>query len=148
MAYIQKITPPPNKIYNFSLKDFSGGLNNASNQLNDNEARNLLNMMFCDDTLMEKRKGQEYYDDLDLASDILFIDEYKPYKDEDKLIRATNKKMYVGNDEVAVLACEMCGVNFQDKYIFVDGTKIYAYGKLPQASASPYVVVEGTPVND
>ncbi len=165
MAYIQKITPPPNKIYNFSLKDFSGGLNNASNQLNDNEARNLINMMFCDDTLMEKRKGQEYYDDLDISyipeppenpeepseepsTDVLFIDEYRPYKDTDKLIRATNKKMYVGNDEIATLSGEMCGANFQDKYIFADGTKIYAYGKFPQESTSPYVVVEGTAVDD
>lgn len=160
MAFIQKITPPPNKIYNFSLKDFSGGLNNASNQLKDNEARNLLNMMFCDDTLMEKRKGQEYYDELDLtyvpepleetspSADVLFIDEYKPYKDEDKLIRSTSTKMYVGDNEVATLSGEMCGANYQDKYVFADGSKLYVYGKFPQESASPYVTVEGTPVDD
>ena len=66
MAYIQKNTPPPNKILNFSLRNFSGGLNNASDLLEDNESSDLLNMSFVDETLLEKRKGQELFDELKL----------------------------------------------------------------------------------
>ena len=51
-----EITPPPNKIMTFTLSNFVGGLNNRSDQLEDNEALNLLNMEFADDTLMEKKK--------------------------------------------------------------------------------------------
>lgn len=146
MAYIQRKTPPVNKVYNFSLADFSGGLNNASHQLNANEASKLLNMIFCDDVLMERRFGQVYKDTLDLTNPILHMDEYKPYTGTDTLIRATATKMYVGTTEVKTIAGEMTGVNHQDKYIFADGSKLYVYGIFPQATASPYVVVDGTPV--
>ena len=148
MAYIQKTTPPINKIYNFSFKDFSGGLNNASDQLENNELSNVLNMMFCDETLLEKRNGQQYYDELELDDPILHIDYLRPYTDEDKLIRATDKEMYVGSDLVKTLAGEMTGVNHMNQYIFADGDKLYAYGKFPQASESPYVEVIGTAVDD
>jgi len=148
MAYIQKTTPPVNKIYNFSFKDFSGGLNNASDQLENNELTNVLNMMFCDETLLEKRNGQQYYDELELDDPILHIDYLRPYTDEDKLIRATDKEMYVGSDLVKTLAGEMTGVNHMNQYIFADGDKLYAYGKFPQASESPYVEVIGTAVDD
>ena len=66
MVYFQKITPPPNKVLDFSLTNFKGGLNNHSDQLKDNEASDLLNMSFVDDTLMEKRKGQKYFSTMDL----------------------------------------------------------------------------------
>lgn len=148
MAYIQKSKPPVNKIYSFSFKDFSGGLNNASDQLDNNELSNVLNMMFCDETLLEKRNGQQYYDELKLDGPILHIDYLRPYTDEDKLIRATDKKMYVGSNLVKTLAGEMTGVNHMNQYIFADGNKLYAYGKFPQASKSPYVEVIGTAVND
>ena len=49
MAYIQRITPPPNKVLNFSLRNFAGGLNNASDQPEDNDSTDLMNVMFCDE---------------------------------------------------------------------------------------------------
>ena len=77
--------------------------------------------MFCDETLLEKRNGQQYYDELELDDPILHIDYLRPYTDEDKLIRATDKEMYVGSDLIKTLAGEMTGVNHMNQYIFADG---------------------------
>ena len=112
MAYIQKLSVPTNKVLSFSLKDFSGGLNNKSDQLKDTEASDLLNMSFVDTTLMEKRKGQMYYDTfickdkvrvpflVEFPNDINYIDEYKPYTSKDVLIKATDGKVYFNNVEI------------------------------------------------
>lgn len=284
MAYIQRITPPPNKVYNFSVKDFTGGLNNRSDQMKSNQASSLMNMSFADDTLMETRFGQKYYDDLTVATvetilldtpiigqtdgdtikkhtpkteevaingtnrstlkitahglsvndvivntsrqnrvakvtkvndvntiiiepaipgqtagdiiqtytyvdsgtidvgvpdmftmtdhglangdvientthqglslvsvsngnEVSFIDEYKPYKDLDVLLRASNGKLYVESEELSLITGRACGVNHMGYYILVDGNKMYAYGKWPQAD-STYEKVTGTPIDD
>lgn len=148
MAYIQKTTPPINKVYNFSFRDFSGGLNNASVQLKDNEVINILNMMFCDETLFERRKGQEYFDEFEGTDPILHLGEYKPYTGTNQTIVATADKMYIDGVEAKTLYGEMTGVNHLNQYIFADGNKLYAYGKFPQASSSPHVVVSGTAVDE
>jgi len=148
MAYIQKVTPPPNKILNFSLRDMSGGLNNRSDELKDNESPDLINMMFIDDVLMEKRKGQKYYDALDLASPITFIDEYKPYNDDDVLLRATDSALYAGTTCLSdTLAGTPTGTNHGGRYFFADGAFLKVYGKFPQ-STSTYQKVIGTAVDE
>lgn len=147
MAFIQKNTPPPNDVMNFSLKDFSGGLNNRSDQLKDNEATSILNMSFADDTLLEKRKGQIYFDDLITDIPVVYIDEFKPYQDENVLIRATETHMYIENDILTDVQGKINGVNHDGKYIFSDGNKLYVYGIFPQAD-STYVKITGTAVND
>ena len=75
MPFIQKSTPPPNKILNFSLRNFAGGLNNRSDQLEDHESPNVLNMIFADETLLEKRQGQTLFDDVHFEKPVVFIDE-------------------------------------------------------------------------
>lgn len=156
MAYIQKVTPLPNKILNFTLRNFVGGLNNRSEQLKYNEASNVLNMRFADDTVMEKRNGVTYYDEMDLDDELIFIDEYKPYDGSDQLIRATKEKMYVGIESSGSelistlitdsLAGKPCGTNYMSRYFFVDGDKLYVWGIFPQTTETPHVVVTGTPV--
>jgi len=148
MAFIQKNTPPPNKVYSFSLGNFVGGINNTSNQLLPNEARDLLNMAFADDTLMEKRYGFVYLDESDLEEDITFIDEYKPYNDDNIFIKASDKNVYMNDVSIQVVNGRVSGVNYNGKYYFADGEKLYCYGKFPQKSVSPYVVVDGTAVDD
>jgi len=153
MAYIQKTTPPPNKVLNFSLKDFSGGLNNASDQLKPNEASSLLNMAFVDESLMEKRKGQDYYDELIILDnattpapdDILFIDEYKPYDGTNELLRSSALKVYLGTTKIADVLGKISGINYNGKYIFADGTNLYVYGKFPQTETT-YEKITGTAV--
>lgn len=147
MTYIQKLTPPPNRVLSFSLRDFVGGLNNRSEQLQVNEASDVLNMMFADDTVMEKRKGQEYFDEVTINGTVNFIDEFKPYNDLDILIRGTNSSIRFGASESIPIINKPCGVNHQGNYIFVDGEKIYVYGKFPQTTSTHEVIV-GTPINN
>ncbi len=148
VAFIQKTTPPPNKIYNFTLSNFVGGINNCSHQLLPNEARDLRNMSFADDTLMEKRYGFKYVDESIINEDITFIDEYKPYCDDDVFIKASDKAVYVDNEVIQSVTGKVCGVNYNGNYYFADGEKLYCYGLFPQTSISPYVTVTGTAIND
>ena len=144
MAYIQRNTPPPNKIYTFTLNNFVGGLNNRSEILQPNQCSDVLNMTFADDTVMEKRRGSTIVDTLRLNGELVFIDEYKPYNDTDVLIRATKTEIYVGNMKVANIKGQITGVNFAGKYFFADGEKFYVWGKFPQRSTT-YEEVIGTP---
>jgi hypothetical protein len=147
MGYFQKSTPPPNKTMTFSLRNFVGGLNNKSEELQPNQASSLMNMRFVDDTVMENRYGQKYYDDFVLDGEEVFIDAYKPYTDPDVLLCGTASKMYVGRNLLTTLSGKPCGINHMGKYFFVDGAKFYVYGKFAQET-STYVKVIGTPIND
>ena len=146
MAYVQKTIPPPNKVLSFSLKDFSGGLNNVSDQLKPEESPNLLNMSFVDETLMEKRLGQMYYDELNLTDSVTFIDEFRPYTDNDVLIRCSDKAIYFNTTKLTDVVAKVHGINFEGKYFFSDGTDLYVYGKFPQAE-STYEKIIGTAIN-
>lgn len=147
MAYIQRNVPPPNQSLNFSLLDFAGGLNNRSENLANNEAENVINMAFTNDSVMEKRKGTTSYDELTLSEPILFIDEFKPYKEEDVLIRATATKVYVNDILIKEVKGEISGTNFQGKYFFADGDGLYVYGKFAQETGT-YVTILGTAVDE
>lgn len=147
MAFIQKNTPPPNQVMTFSLKDFSGGLNNRSDQLKDSEASSILNMEFADDTLFEKRKGQTYYDEFITDTPVLYIDEFKPYVDVNVLVKSTATHVYINDQVLTNVQGKINGVNHNGKYIFADGDKLYVYGMFPQV-ASTYVKIVGTAIND
>lgn len=144
MPYIQRNTPPPNKIHTFSLTNFVGGLNNRSEVLQANQCSSVLNMTFADDTVMEKRRGSTYVDTMKLNGELVFIDEFKPYNDHDVLIRATKTELYIGSTKMANLQGQVTGVNFAGKYFFADGDKLYVYGKFVQESTT-YEKVIGTP---
>ena len=147
MAFIQKNTPPPNTVMTFSLRDFSGGLNNRSDQLKDNEASSILNMDFADDTLLEKRKGQTYYDEFAPGSNIIYIDEYKPYNANNVVIKATSTKVYINDVVLTNVSGRINGINHDGKYIFADGNKLYVYGLFAQTTTT-YEKVIGIPIND
>ena len=147
-AYIQKNTPPPNKVFNFSLNDFSGGLNNRSDLLEDNELTSINNMIFADESLFEKRKGQELYDEsIDFDEPIVFLDEFKPYKEENVLIQATPTKFYVNGALLTTIEGKVSGINHRGRYFFADGSKLYCYGKFAQTEGD-YVKITGTEVDD
>ena len=147
MAYIQKNTPPPNKVLTFSVRDFSGGLNNRSDQLNDNEASSIINMEFVDETLLEKRRGQTYFDEFITPTPVVYIDEFKPYNSPDVLIKATESNVYVNDVLIGSVAGKINGVNHNGRYVFADGNKLYAYGTFPQVD-STYVKIVGTATPD
>ena len=146
MAYIQRITPPPNKLLNFTLKDFSGGLNNRSDQLKDNEAPDILNMDFADDTIMEKRKGQEYFNEWQ-RDNTNFIGEFRPHQDEDVLVTATNTHLYIENEVLTDLNGSVNPINHNGRLMFADGDKLYVYAKFPQEE-STYFKIHGNTIND
>lgn len=146
MAFIQDNKIPPVKKFNFSLRDFSGGMNNRSDQIEDNEGSVVLNLMFADDTILETRYGQKYYDDVEVNGAVIYIDEYKPYNDTDQFIRATESTIYF--DEVGYpIQGKPSGVNHLGKYYFSDGKELLVYGKFEQ-EGSTYVEVIGDPVDD
>lgn len=146
MPFIQKAVPPPNKVINFSLRDFSGGMNNRSDQIKDNEASVVKNLMFADDTVLETRWGQKYYNDKVYDGEVIYIDEFKPYNDENQMIYATINTMYIGDKEIP-LKGRPCGVNHLGKYYFSDGEKLKVYGKFDD-EASTYCKLIGTPITD
>ena len=131
MVYVQRNNIPPTKPLSFSLKDFSGGMNNRSDQIQDNEGSVVLNLMFADDTILETRYGQKYFDDKIVDGEVIFIDEYKPYVDDNVLIRATKDVMYIGDVEIP-LQGKPNGVNHLGKYYYSDGKELYVYGKFEQ----------------
>jgi len=143
MAFIQKSTPPANQIITFSLPDFSGGLNNKSDLLSSNEASDLLNVSLVDNVLFEKRAGQKHYNNFQYDGKIIFIGEFKPYVDSDKLIVATVNKLYVDNVEIMTLNGFFKGINYKGKFFFTDNNNMYVYGKFPQTSTT-YEKVIGT----
>lgn len=147
MAYIQRNIPPPNKILNFSMQNFIGGLNNKSMQIENNQMSDVRNMRFADDTSVENRFGQKLYDEITLPSTVSYIDEFKPYNADNQLVRATNTKLYMDAVNVATITGEPCGTNFMGKYFLADGSDLFVYGKFAQVTTT-YENVIGTPVND
>lgn len=141
MRYFNPNVPQPVKQLTYSQQTFSGGLNNRSVHLNDGDCSDVLNMAFSDDVLMEKRKGQEVYDSLTLSSSVTFIDEYKPYNDTNKLIRATDQAVYADSIFIQSITGKVCGVNHSGKYYFVDGNKLFVYGKFAQTTDTYNVIV-------
>lgn len=147
MPYIQKATPPPNKIETFALRNFVGGLNNRSEILGINEASDILNMSFADDTVMTKRFGVEQYGTFTTPGAVTHLEIFRPYKDPDVIMRGTDSKLYAGEKEIKTVAGRVSGATFNGMYFFVDGDKLYVYGKFAQTT-STYEVLIGAAVND
>lgn len=147
MPFIQNVNPPKNKRVEFAISNFSGGLNNRLNTIDDNQASDILNMKFLYDDVMEKRNGYVRYDDLLLDEPITFMDLYRPYADEDVVIRATDSEVYFGDEKVADISGEIDGVNYQGTYLFADGNALYTYGRHTETT-SAYVKIIGTHPKD
>lgn len=161
MAYLQSNLVPPEKSYVFSLKDFSGGLNNRSEVLEDREASDLINMMFTNGEVMEKRKGQRLSSDLKLDNPITFIDEFKAFKSASEgpkwgsarwgerfhetanfLVVASDKEVYIDKQKALDVKAKICGISHEGYYFITDGDKTSVYGKFPKVP-STYVKIVG-----
>lgn len=151
MPFIQTNVPQQRKLNTFSLKNFNGGLNNFSNIIADNEASDLLNVSFTDESLIEKRKGIELYSDfepINSESDITFVDEYVPYIGDSQLIAATDSEFYFfleDNQNNVNINGKISGSNYMGKYFFTDGYNIRVYGEVPSEEDNHTVLI-GTPV--
>jgi hypothetical protein len=143
MAYIQSNIPSPSKIFNFSLLNFAGGLNNTSNILDASESPDLLNMMFTNDTLMEKRKGQKLYNNYSFTNPVNYIDDFTGEVDDadgsaiwgtakwgdmfssplTNLIIGSGKDVYLNNKKITTFSFDgnISGTQYEGKYFFTDG---------------------------
>lgn len=145
MAYIQKSIPQPNRLYEFNISDFSGGLNNRTNLTAPNEASNMLNMTFYDTTVLEKRKGSKTFSDVVHPEPLTFLDEYKPYNDVPQIVRAGTSKMTINNSFSANLYYgDIDGENFLGMYFYTDGYLLRVYGQFPQVGDT-FTRIIGTP---
>lgn len=161
MAYIQRNIPNSNKEYNFSLTDFSGGLNNRSEVLNDNEASDLINMMFSNSDIMEKRNGQYALEGIELPKPITHLNEFigtdsaidgpkwgiTRFGDRftdigNYLVTATDKELYIDGVKITDVNSKIDGISHQGKYFFVDGDKLKVYGSYPKIE-STYIKIIG-----
>ena len=129
IPFIRTTKLEPAKIKEFSFDDFSGGLNNRSTpmQLDYNEASEISNMTFITNGGMEKRKGTEIYDDVELEDAIIYMDVYKPINADEVLLRATETEVYAGETKICDVFGQIQGVNYIGNYYFVDGTNYYVY---------------------
>lgn len=148
MAFIQKTSPPRNERLEFNLSSFSGGLNNRSSVIEDNQASNILNMHFTHQDVLEKRYGFEPIDDIVIDEPITHVSVYKPYNSDDQIIRATNTKVYVGNTKIADVQGEIDSVNYQGLLFFCDGEDLFAYGTFPNVTGTYLQVIGTTPEVD
>lgn len=155
--YIQNSNIPASKILSFSVKQFNGGLNNAT-ELQDNEAFDIMNMSFTDGIYMEKRTGltdslllnplpsnDTLYDSVlsllvdsqgstlisSVNTNIVFVDKFRPYSGEHIMLYATDDKLYKILNKESVELCnlngKMRGKNFFGKYYFVDGDELRVF---------------------
>jgi hypothetical protein len=149
MAFIQRVNPPQNRIIPFHIMNFSGGLNNRSTLTANNEGANMVNMMFYDDTVLEKRKGSQLVDDKVFTEPMTHLGEYEPYNDNPQFVRAGNTSMLINNNgSYNTITLEggtgVDAENYLGRYMFVDGVNLRAYGKFPQ-TGSTYERIVGTP---
>jgi len=143
MAFVQNVTPPQNQKQEFTLNSFVGGLNNRSIHIEDNEASELLNMKFLHTTALEKREGYEHVDELVLPLPITHVSMFKPYTDENEIVRATDEEVYIGTVLVQTVIGTIDAVNYQGKLFFCDGDTLYAYGDFTTVT-STYVQIVGS----
>lgn len=149
MAYIQRSVPSPNAVHQFSISDFSGGLNNRSTLTLNNEASDMLNLSYYDTSVLEKRKGSMLYSSTVHNEAITFLDEYEPYNAPNQMVRAGLTKMTIDNAGT-LMTINLTGgngvdaENFLGNYLFCDGAELKCYGKYPQFGDT-YSRVIGTP---
>jgi hypothetical protein len=149
MPYIQRSVPSPNAVRQFSLSDFSGGLNNRSNLTLPNEASDMMNLSYYDTSVLEKRKGSMLYSSTVHTEAITFLDEFEPYNSANQMVRAGLTKMTIdnGGNLFSYVLTGGNGVdaeNFLGYYLFCDGAQLKCYGTYPQVTDTFNRVV-GTP---
>jgi hypothetical protein len=147
MAWIQNANPPQNKRLEFNLENFSGGLNNRSSVIEQNQASEVLNMHFTHQDVLEKRLGMELFDGFVTPEPITHLAHYRPYIGDDILIRATNSKVYANDVLIKDVQGEIDSVNYQGLLFFADGDALYAYGTFPTVTGWYLGIVGNIPAD-
>lgn len=130
-VFIQDVPTSNRPSQTLTLFSYQGGLDNiSSQQTTRNEcATDVLNMVYLEDGLIQKRFGTNSYNDHVYNGDVTYIDTFKS-SEGDKLIVSTPTAMYVDGVKVKDVANTIQGTSVHDKYLFVDGEKLYSYEKV------------------
>lgn len=153
MAFITKI---PNRMMykvfsansqsSFNMTNFVGGLNNRTVHASANQAMDLLNMKFYDQTVMEKRQGSKLSAYPTSPANITALGEYKPYNDTNQFVQCTDAQIRIGSF-TTTLSGRVDIINFQGKLFWTDNYQLFCWGKFPQ-TGSTIVQIIGTPNPD
>lgn len=154
MIYIQHNAPQPNRSYDYSITNFSGGLNNSSEELGANESPYIVNMSFDNETHMQKRRGQKRYNQIAYQRPVTYIDSFSPYEavestssSSESVVVATDKEVFINMERIADVEGKIDGVGFDGKYFFVDGKKLYVYGEFSKDENTYYKVLGNSSYN-
>lgn len=145
--YFQKKIPNPEQLEIFTLKSFTGGLNNTGYVLKDNELSDVVNLAFSGDDVLEKRFGTELHGETTYPEPLVFIDHYEPYTDQRIEMSATKHSIYANGVVIGNSHGNVTGVNFGGKFILTDENRLRVYGKFPQEE-STYVSLNGEAVDE
>ena len=146
-SYIRKSssTPSSPERISFSVRNFTGGLNNTSSpsRLNDNESPNLLNVRFRKDGVLEKRSGLTRYEfhnpEYSINGKLRNLWVLKPEPGIETLLMHVDEDfVYVRSDGTPIFIPwgqdgvykPVSGVQFMDKFFLVDGANHIRYFKL------------------
>lgn len=125
--------PESNPKIAFAINNFSGGLVNTVNdsKMLDTESPDMLNMMFRNDGLLQKRPGSILLGNFRYSCDNVFVVEPSP--NVYKYIYTIGNKMYYNDDfdnPYYVMDIQnpiLSGCQFMDKFFFVDGSAIFYF---------------------
>ena len=125
--------PQTNTKLSFAISDFSGGLVNNVNdaKMENKESPDLLNMMFRNDGLLQKRPGSIFIKGFRYDCNKVFVVEPEP--NVYKYIFINSGAMYLenGNDTpYHIMNLDrpiLDGCQFMNKFFFVDGEYVYYY---------------------
>ena len=138
----------------FCIRNFSGGINNviSPSRLQDNESPDMLNISFSDDGTLQKRPGLRLQDDKTTRAEdgLLRAFEIKcPNNKSGWLLNRTNSLVYVSTTgkytyidwDRTYTDKPISGVQFMDKFFFVDGGSKIHYFKIDELESltNPYI---------
>ena len=144
----------------FCIRNFSGGINNvvSPSRLQDNESPDMLNITFSDDGTLQKRPGLRLQDDKTgtMQEGLLRAFEIKcPNNKSGWLLNKTDSLVYVSTTgkytyidlNKSSIGKTISGVQFMDKFFFVNGNSKIRYLKIDEleSSTSPYIYLIKNP---
>lgn len=146
--FIQNVPTSTKPVKTLTLFSYQGGLDNVSSQqTTKNEcATNVLNMVYLEDGLIQKRYGTNKYRNETYNSTITYIDIFKS-EEGDKFVVGTNNAVYIDGVKIADTQGAINGITVSNRYMFVDGSTLYSYEK-KDATWKTYRIITPTNLED
>lgn len=129
-SFVQDVPKSTKPVKTLTLFSYEGGLDNVSSQqTTKNEcATNVLNMVYLEDGLIQKRYGTNKYRPETYNAAITYIDVFHS-EDGDKFVVGTGNAVYIDGTKIIDTTGTISGVTVSNRYMFVDGKSLYSYEK-------------------